>query len=342
MEAAARHFPGRFPRSSPKKSVAASAPRPSHPRPTIFPGSAIRGRLSIPSGEERPGRFDRDFVEIDELGRGEFGRVMKARYKQDTEVMFAVKKSKRFEGVKHRQRLREEVDTLRHLSRAACSAGLGDRHPNVLAYIDSWEEDETLFIQTELCALGNFSHFLWEYGRAFPKLDEARVWKIFAELADGLGFIHAAGVIHLDLKPANIFVTSEGRFKIGDFGMASLWPRPIRRDSLGAEQKSAFEREGDKLYLAPEVLQGKYGPAADIFSFGMTMLETATNIIVPDQGEAWHRLRREDYSQIDFDGLSMELVELIKSMMRSDPSLRVDASIISLHPVVVRARASME
>ena len=114
--------------------------------------------------------------------------------------MFAVKKSKRFEGVRHRyvtitlisidsyffsssQRLREEVDTLKHLSRAACSAGFGDRHPNVLGYIDSWEEDETLFIQTELCAHGNFAHFLWEYGRAFPRLDEARVWKIFAELS---------------------------------------------------------------------------------------------------------------------------------------------------------------
>jgi mitosis inhibitor protein kinase SWE1 len=74
----------------------------------------------------------------------------------------------------------------------------------------------------------------------------------------GLRFIHENGVIHLDLKPANIFVTGEGRFKIGDFGMASVWPR-----RTGDE--GAFEREGDKLYLAPEVLQGQYGKAADIF-----------------------------------------------------------------------------
>ncbi|EEB95003.1 hypothetical protein MPER_06094, partial [Moniliophthora perniciosa FA553] len=46
---------------------------------------------------------------------------------------------------------------------------------------------------------------------------------------------------------------------------------------------SSFEREGDKLYLAPEVLQGMYGKAADVFSFGMTILETASNIVVPDQ-----------------------------------------------------------
>ena len=78
----------------------------------------------------------------------------------------------------------------------------------------------------------------------------------------GLRFIHDAGVIHLDLKPSNVFLTREGRFKIGDFGMASLWPRdrPETR-SEGA----VFEREGDKLYLAPEVLQGKYSKAADVF-----------------------------------------------------------------------------
>lgn len=78
----------------------------------------------------------------------------------------------------------------------------------------------------------------------------------------GLRFIHDAGVIHLDLKPANIFITTEGRFKIGDFGLASIWPRPANTDEVGA---TSFEREGDKLYLSPEILQGKYGKAADIF-----------------------------------------------------------------------------
>lgn len=62
--------------------------------------------------------------------------------------------------------------------------GPGTRHPNVLAYIDSWEEDDALYIQTELCEFGNFAHFLWEYGRNFPQLDEARVWKIIADLSN--------------------------------------------------------------------------------------------------------------------------------------------------------------
>lgn len=84
-------------------------------------------------------------------------------------------------------------------------------------------------------------------------------------------FIHEAGVIHLDLKPSNIFVTAEGRFKIGDFGMASLWPRSNKQDK--GTGSSGFEREGDKVYLAPEVLQGEYGKAADVFRQVMVWLE---------------------------------------------------------------------
>lgn len=80
----------------------------------------------------------------------------------------------------HRLRLREEVETLQHLtdiSRGRC-------HPNILVFIDAWEEDEQLFIWTELCEGGNFAHFLWEYGRVFPRLDQARVWKIIVELSN--------------------------------------------------------------------------------------------------------------------------------------------------------------
>jgi mitosis inhibitor protein kinase SWE1 len=83
-----------------------------------------------------------------------------------------------------------------------------------------------------------------------------------------LRFIHEHSVLHLDLKPANIFVTGDGRFKIGDFGMATRWPRP-------ASASGGFEREGDKVYLAPEVLQGKYGKAADVFRWVLRFVSAA-------------------------------------------------------------------
>ncbi|TFK23926.1 hypothetical protein FA15DRAFT_670013 [Coprinopsis marcescibilis] len=308
-------------------------------RKTVQAGlSARRRRLSEPFSEEKGGRFEREFVTVDEVGSGEFGSVIKVRRKNgDDNEVYAIKKSKRFEGVKHRLRLWEEVDILKHLSAAAVESGLSGQHPNVLAYIDSWEEGEALYIQTELCESGSLARFLWEYGKMFPRLDEARVWKSVVDLSNGLCFIHDAGVIHLDLKPSNVFVTQEGRFTIGDFGMASLWPRKGGAETDG----TSFEREGDKLYLAPEVLQGRYGKAADVFSLGMTILETATNILVPDQGESWHRLRREDFSEIDWAG-SEELFELIKATMRTEPEERMSAREVYEHKIVGRARRKME
>ncbi|KAF6760196.1 other/WEE protein kinase [Ephemerocybe angulata] len=318
--------------SSPTKRGTGSA----QAGPSRIPRLSLPRRMSLAeegSQEEQISRFERDFETVDEVGSGEFGSVIKVRCKaEDDTQLYAIKKSKRFEGAKHRLRLREEVDILKHLSGAATKSGLDGWRSNVLKYLDSWEEDEMLYIRTELCDLGNLSRFLWEYGKVFPRLEEAKVWKIIVDLANGLEFIHDAGVIHLDLKPSNVFITKEGQLKIGDFGMASIWPRLPAPREFALEGSGGFEREGDKLYLAPEILQGRYSKAADVFSFGMTILETASNIMVPDQGESWHRLRQEDFSQVDWHG-SSQLLELVRQMMRTDPEQRVTIGMVVGHEV---------
>lgn len=76
-----------------RKSVLSGMTKRSPPRKSILPQES----------DDKPGRFEREFVALDEIGHGEFGKVLKARLKGDghSEV-FAVKQSKRFEGVKHR------------------------------------------------------------------------------------------------------------------------------------------------------------------------------------------------------------------------------------------------
>ncbi|PWN46355.1 kinase-like protein, partial [Ceraceosorus guamensis] len=93
------------------------------------------------------------------------------------------------------------------------------------------------------------------------------------------------------------------------------------------------EREGDRVYMAPEVMaRGQSGTAADIYSLGLIMLEAAGNVILPDNGEAWHKLRSDDTSDVDLSAFSVSLVRLIKAMMASDPARRPSAKQILAHP----------
>lgn len=75
------------------------------------------------------------------------------------------------------KRLWEEVEVLRALNARG-------GHANVLDFVDGWDEDDHLFIQTSLCAMGNLATFLNEYGRLFDRLGEAQVWKIVTDVAD--------------------------------------------------------------------------------------------------------------------------------------------------------------
>ena len=84
------------------------------------------------------------------------------------------------------------------------------------------------------------------------------------------------------MKPANVFyLYIEGTLKIGDFGMAAKLPVP-----------QSAEREGDRQYTTPEILASSlYDTPADTFSTGLMMVETAANIILPDNGLHWQKLR---------------------------------------------------
>jgi len=105
-------------------------------------------------------------------------------------------------------------------------------------------------------------------------------------ICKGLQHIHDCNYIHLDIKPANVFITSEGTLKIGDFGMATTLP-----------VLPGLEREGDREYIAPEILElQEYDKPADVFSLGITILETAANVCLPDNGLAWQKLRSGDLS----------------------------------------------
>lgn len=248
---------------------------------------------------------------VSSIGAGEFSQV----YKVENPVsglaapssmaspgsnVWAVKKSRRpYTGQRDRQRKMQEVKILQALR--------GQEH--VVDFVDHWESKNHLYIQTEYCDNGNLKDFLLQTGFK-GRLDDFRIWKILLELAQGVQAIHTANYIHLDLKPANVFIDWEGVLKIGDFGLASEWPAPAGLDG-----------EGDREYIGPEVLAGRFDRPADIFSLGMIMLEIAGNICLPDNGASWQRLRAGDLSDLPSLTWSSE-----SSLLRDDSGDPIDTA----------------
>ena len=226
------------------------------------------------------------FAQVSTYGIGEFSQVFRverplsASFQQtasSTHSVWAVKKSRKpYTGNKDRQRKMREVQILKELR----------GHEHIIELVDDWESKNHLYIQTEFCENGNLKDFLTQAGNK-GRLDDFRIWKILLELSQGVKSIHDASMIHLDLKPANIFIDWEGVLKIGDFGLASTWPAPAGLDG-----------EGDREYIGPEVLSGRFDKPADVFALGMIMLEIAGNIVLPDNGMSWQRLRAGDMTDL--------------------------------------------
>ena len=113
--------------------------------------------------------------------------------------------------------------------------------------------------------------------------------------------VHESGFIHLDLKPANVLITFEGVLKIADFGMAAKWPA-----------QPGIDGEGDREYIGPEILRGHYDKPADIFALGLIMLEIAGNVMLPDNGVSWQRLRAGDMSDVPSLTFSSETSNILR------------------------------
>ncbi|ODV71740.1 tyrosine protein kinase SWE1 [Cyberlindnera jadinii NRRL Y-1542] len=263
-------------------ATSAESPKTPHYNMSVFSESSDFSHLSNVPNSIIDDHLTSKFENVQFVGYGEFSNVYEITFQG---VKYAVKRIKTpFLGPKRRKRIFEEVELLKTLQENAPNDGEGKEY--VINFINEWEHSDLLYIMTEFCENGPLDKFLADSGK-LSKLDEWRIWKIMVEIAMGLKYIHSCDIMHLDLKPANIFITFEGSLKIGDFGMASKCP-------VG----KGFEREGDREYIAPEIIsQSKYDKPADVFSFGLIMVEIAANIILPENGVQWHKLRSGDLSE---------------------------------------------
>ncbi len=124
-------------------------------------------------------------------------------------------------------------------------------------------------------------------------LDEEIVWRFMVEIATGLQCIHEAGLVHLDIKPQNILISCAGVLKISDFGQTTPASKVDANIVDPVWLGDADGVEGDNRYMAKELLRNTpLDQSADMFSFGLVMLEIAAGFDLPAEGDDWHVLRQ--------------------------------------------------
>ena len=199
---------------------------------------------------------------IEQIGAGGMGVVYRAHDEQlDRDVAVKVLPVGTLADEAVRKRFRHEALALARLN-----------HPNVGAVYEFGSDAGVDFLVMELVSGVTLDLKL----NANP-LPEKEVLRLGTQLADGLDAAHSQGVIHHDLKPGNLRLTSDGRLKILDFGLAQ-WPEP--EDASAATvtlSKSSSEISGTLPYMAPEQLRGhKADSRTDIYSCGAVLYEMVT------------------------------------------------------------------
>ena len=150
--------------------------------------------------------------------------------------------------------------------REAKSAG-NLNHPNIVGVYDWGEQGGTYFIVMEYINGQSVAEVLKSEGPLHPR----RAAEIAADVAEALAFAHVEGVIHRDIKPGNIMLTSTGRAKVTDFGIARLSTAPNN------ELTKAGSVMGTATYFSPEQAQGHtLDGRSDLYSLGAVLFEMLT------------------------------------------------------------------
>merc|ERR1711935_536669 len=253
-----------------------------------------------------PSRFYSDFDVIAELGSGSFGNVFQALSRLDG-CMYAIKVAHRVaKGASDRDRMLKEVYALAALSDRADTATF-----HIVRYHQAWMEEERLYIQTELCT----TTLQAEMQQAAPRsLPLATRYRCLREILLALNFIHNNQMVHLDIKPENIFLKND-QFKLGDFGLVS-------------KVSSHDVEEGDSRYMSMELLGGDHADLtkSDIFSLGIAMYELClgSSKALPSNGPKWQSLRSGCI--IPPPNTTDNLLQMIKKMKSNLPRTALCAS----------------
>ena len=193
---------------------------------------------------------------VSELGHGGMADVYEAR-----DVIF--KREVALKIIKYENAKKIE-NLIRFQNEARFSAAFN--HPNIVKIYDYGEYNNLPYIVTEFVR-GQTIRDVLDYKRCFS-LNES--CSIMMQLCDAVHEIHSKNIVHRDIKPQNIYYSSDGSIKLGDFGISIL---------LGSGMNVSENRKimGTAQYLAPELVYGEKPTfQSDIFAMGITLFELLT------------------------------------------------------------------
>ncbi|XP_059479403.1 serine/threonine-protein kinase Nek8-like [Neocloeon triangulifer] len=240
------------------------------------------------------------------VGKGAFGHAVLYRRHSDG-LMVVIKEVQLTElEATERQLALNEVQVLASLN-----------HPNIIRYIRSFERGGSLLIEMEYADGGTLAQLL---GPRNVPLSERAVLHIWSQLSAALAHMHSRGVLHRDLKTANVFLTSSLQVKVGDFGISKVLTSKAQAQTI----------LGTPYYLSPEMCQGlEYGSKSDIWAAGCVLYEMMS-LKKPFDGENLPalvaRIIAGMYEPLDGERYTQGLLDLVASILQRDPEKRPSAA----------------
>ncbi|NXL63563.1 NEK3 kinase, partial [Chordeiles acutipennis] len=242
------------------------------------------------------------------LGEGSFGRALLVHHRT-SDQKYAMKEIRLPMSSSDVEKSRKEAVLLAKM-----------KHPNIVAYKESFEADGHLYIVMEYCDDGDLMQKIkHQRGKLFPE-DTILHW--FVQICLGVKHVHDKHVLHRDIKSKNIFLTQNGKVKLGDFGSARLLAHPV---------SYACTYVGTPYYVPPEIWESMpYNNKSDIWSLGCILYELCT-LRHPFQASSWKHLIlkicKGSYNPLP-SHYSYELHYLIKQMFKINPKNRPSATTI--------------
>lgn len=264
--------------------------------------AALRG-APLPETPFTP--LETGFDILAELGRGSFGQVFLARDRAlNREVALKVLREDRVAGAEARERFLREARLLAQIE-----------HPNVVRLYSIDENGSRLRLSLERLSGETLDRRVKRTG-ALPL---AEVTRIGIALCDALAELHSRGIVHGDLKPANVMQTQDGRIVLLDFGIA-------RGPRSEVDRREQVVPEGTPLYMAPEVFDGAVPDhRADLFALGAMLCWLATASHPFAGGDAFEiRALQSRGAPLDhlLAGRSARLQRVIAGCLSEDRELR--------------------